>query len=360
MTLNRFYKLFYISLLLPACLFLFSCHYGVKSDEAILKSVPLPLLTESPIKLSVIYAINPRLPKMTPKQINALLSEAENVTKRHFNVDIDFEFKGEISLEELTGSTLSPQLLSISKEMIYDFKGKEGNRDRLIKNMEEELRKKKTSLHKMIDYARPYLIKGPEKNSYAGFSAALVDTMLTRLDEWKSIKGSDGKPVIDDSFYNEYIIWDMLGYGQVPYDIVLTNQLIASAEYLGQDIHSAIRGGITAGATSYNRDSPFGSYVFFTTFLYSNHYELLLKLRNNGSYGEMTAATLAGAYLAHEIGHLLFHFGHPYGSNECVMNPVELLKFHEWYGNIDAEACQVGSNESMKAGSISITYDPRW
>ena len=45
--------------------------------------------------------------------------------------------------------------------------------------------------------------------------------------------------------------WDKLAHGALTYDIVITKQLMASAEYFGMDVHSALRGGITVGTTSY-------------------------------------------------------------------------------------------------------------
>ncbi|MDH3975595.1 MAG: hypothetical protein OEV42_15055 [Deltaproteobacteria bacterium] len=357
MNTYRFYRRIALFVLL---LFSLSCPLSNKQDEKGWKSVPLPVFSEGSIKLRVVYAVNPRFSRMTQEQINGLLREARAITKAHFNVDLIFDFKGETGLAELMNSRLSKEMISRANELIYDFKNHEGERYRLLENMEAQLRKKKTPLHQMFDFAGPYLIKAPKEETYRDLAVALVNTTLSRLEEWKRVKAVDGKAVIDDTFFNEYILWDMLGYGEVPYDLVLTNQLIASAEYYGQDIHSAIRGGITAGGTTYNKNSLFGSYIFFTTFLYSNEYETLLKFRDNRRYDPATAARLAGAYLSHEIGHLLFHFGHPYGKKECVMNPVELLKFHEWYGNIDAGGCKAGSNKNMKAGAISITYNPRW
>ena len=97
--------------------------------------------------------------------------------------------------------------------------------------------------------------------------------MLERLEQWRQIKAADGAPVLDASPYNEWVYWDTLGYGNLPYDLVITNQLIASAEYYGVDIHSAIRGGVTVGTTSYSRTGKYGSYVFMSMFPFLDNSE---------------------------------------------------------------------------------------
>lgn len=53
---------------------------------------------------------------------------------------------------------------------------------------------------------------------------------------------------------------------------------------------------------------------------------------------------------------MLFHFGHPFGKQQCVMIPVSMLRFREWYEKIDVRAGPIGSDPAMKPGAIKITY----
>ncbi|ADE11129.1 hypothetical protein [Sideroxydans lithotrophicus] len=184
--------------------------------------------------------------------------------------------------------------------------------------------------------------------------------MLERLQQWRAIKAADGASVLDASPYNEWVYWDTLGYGKLPYDLVITNQLIASAEYYGVDIHSAIRGGVTVGTTTYNRDSKYGSYVFMSTFPFLDNSGQTMLLRGGEQYSRADAAELAGAYLAHEIGHLLFQFGHPFGQKACVMNPASMLRFKEWFDQLNGADCPIGSRPEMTAGAIPPTFNAAW
>ena len=196
--------------------------------------------------------------------------------------------------------------------------------------------------------------------SAQGFAEALTETLLSRLNVWRILPANDRQAVIDDSIYNEWTFWDTLAHGALPYDIVITNQLVASAEYYGMDVHSALRGGITVGTTSYSRDGPFHTYAFLSTFPFSNDYVPIVQLRGGARYGEEQAARLAGAYLAHEIGHVLLHLGHPFNQSACVMNPAQLLDFQSWYDNLDSGRCALGSSAEMVPGAAKLSYNATW
>jgi hypothetical protein len=83
-------------------------------------------------------------------------------------------------------------------------------------------------------------------------------------------------------------------------------------------------------------------------------------LRGGEQYSEEDAAELSGAYLAHEIGHLLFQLGHPFGQKACVMNPVSMLRFQEWFNQINSTDCPMGSSPEMTPGSIPPTFNSEW
>lgn len=321
---------------------------------------PLPKLTDAPIILRVAYAINPRFPKMDKKQLDILLKTAKALTQEHFQIEIEFEDIQEIPIEALF-TFLPPELADIQLMGGYDFRsGQKVDQQRLIDAMTLSLTRQKSSLQEIVNYARPYLLQELETVNQSSFAKSLAETLLYRFQQWRSLKATDNKPVIDDSLYNEWSMWAALGYGQLPYDLVLTNQLIASVEYYDQDVHSALRGGVVAGTTSYNKNSRYGTYIFWSTFLYSNDYETLIQLRGGERYKEEEAAHLAGAALTHEIGHQLFRLGHPFGSAGCVMRPVELFKFRQWYTQLDANQCGIESNPGMEVNSIPILYNTIW
>lgn len=321
--------------------------------------VSLPKLPSNVTTLKVAYAINPRFNVMSENQLKLLLQETQRTVKEHFKIDVKFTPIKRISIDQLF-NVVSPEFIQQQQEGIFNFKDGTGDKPRVVRAMKKALMSNRSSLAEMIEYAQPLLLYPLKEKTYDGLAESLVETMLGRIKQWKKLSAIDNSPVIDDSQFNEWVIWDVLGYGNLPYDIVLTNQLIASVDYYGQAVHSAIRGGITAGTTTYSKNSPFGSYIFWSTFLYDNKYDLITELRGGESYSHEEGAQLSGAYLAHEIGHQLFQFGHPYEEKSCVMHPVELLKFRQWYEQLDANQCKIGSNEQMELGKLPVYFNKNW
>ena len=328
--------------------------WGCSDDE--LGKVPLPDMSDGSATLRVVRAIDPRLPRLSPKQFQTLLSKAGKIVKWHFGVHLRFETAAQVSVAELFGK-LPSHVIEAAAGDIYDFKTENGNRPQLIEHMENQLRENNSTLDEMVVFARPHMKSAPEITTYRSFAEALVDTLLGRLEVWKRLDAADGTPIIDARPHNEWIYWDNLGYGDLPFDLIITNQLVASAEYTQQTIHTAIRGGLTVGTTTYNRDGRYKSVSWLSTFPFLSNEENVAGLREGEVYGPDEASRLAGAYLGHEIGHMLFHFGHPYGNSACVMDPVRLLQFRNWLTGLDPAKCPIGGSAAMSPGAVDITYD---
>lgn len=342
-------------------LLLLLCSAGGRGEN--LQPIALPQLSDSVNPLRVVYAINSRFPKMSPAQLELLLAEARSTVADHFGVEIGFGPIEAIDVDVLFGY-LPPGIQAQRQPEIFDFKHGTGNIRQLAEAIENSLRHSMringTSLRDEYEFAVPYLLVRPETVSPRSFAEALTLTALQRISVWRTTLVSDGKPVIDDSSYNEWVLWDALGYGELPYDVVLTNQLVASLEYTGGGIHWSLRGGISNGTTSYSQASPYNSFVFLSTFGFVNDFEALLTLRNGERYTREEAARLAGAYLAHELGHQLLHLGHPFGAEGCPMTPAPLLKFREWYEQLDAKKCPLGGHPAMIVGPARIYYNADW
>jgi hypothetical protein len=212
----------------------------------------------------------------------------------------------------------------------------------------------------VINYARPYLAAPFDGDDFHQFSDALVATLLARLKAWYKLPAADGKPVLDGSFYNQWVWWDAMGYGNLPYEVVLTNQLVASAEIYEMDVHSCIRGGISGGTTSYNRQGLLKSYSFVTAFPMLNDYPALQLLRDDKHFSEGQVTDYVATVLTHELGHMLLLLGHPFGNKHCIMSPTPLLKYREWTASLDPAQCPIGSEEQMTPGVAEITYRPDW
>jgi hypothetical protein len=332
---------------------------GCKSGPQWQQTELVPVEPGATIHLRVAHAINDRFSYMSPEQMDIMLTAARKTVHEHFGVELEFSTVTETHVDYLF-SLISPRVLKARRASIHDFKSGKGDPRRLAQAILTTLEERGTSLEDALDYARPYLPSSADPQTLEEFSALLADVMLERLQYWRNIKAEDGLPVLDNTPRNEWIYWDTLGYASVPYDIVITNQLIASAEDVAVDIHSAIRGGVSVGTTTFTRNNHFGSFVFWSTFPFTDDSDLTKSLRGGESYTEEQAAELAGVYLAHEIGHMLFRLGHPFGKQACVMNPVSMLHFREWKEHLDAAQCRIGSLPEMEVGAIPEYYNTEW
>lgn len=343
-------------LIIGLILFLAAC----KSNDSEWQQATVPVIQPgATVQLRVALATNPRLLRMSPEQVRIMLASARATVKKHFGVDVEFAQIDEMGIDRLF-ALIPPRVRQARQSLIYDFKNGTGDKHRLAEGINATLTLRGTKLDEGYAFAQPYLPKAAPPTNLMEFSGMLTDVMLERLQYWRQVKALDGTPVLDASPYNEWIHWDSLGYGDLPYDLVITNQLIASAEYADVDIHSAIRGGVSVGTTTYSREGKFGAYVFWSTFPFQDNSANTLLLRGGEQYSGAEAAELSGAYLAHEIGHLLFQFGHPFGQKSCVMNPVSMLRFREWRQQIDGAACPIGSRPEMSVGAVPPYFNTNW
>jgi hypothetical protein len=312
----------------------------------------------STVQIRVAHAANNRLKRMTAEQLRILLSVAKFTVQKNFGVNVEFTDIEEISVEHLFAH-IPPRVMALSSPAIYDFKSGAGDRYKLAEGLFQTLTQRGTKLEDAVKFVAPFL-PAAHPRDLREFSSLLTEVMLSRLEDWRGINAADGMPVLDASPFNEWVYWDAAGYGNLPYELVITNQLIASAEYVDVDIHSALRGGVSVGTTTYSRGSKFGAYIFWSTFPFQDASEYTRKLRGGEVYSPEEAAELSGIYLAHEIGHLLFQFGHPFGKNSCLMNPVSMLRFREWSRQINGAECAIGSSPEMSTGAVPFYFNPDW
>ena len=139
-----------------------------------------------------------------------------------------------------------------------------------------------------------------------------------------------------------------------PADVILTNQVLASAEYSMNSVHSAIRGGISNGVTTANPSALFKATAIVSTYPMIGSDPGTRKLRGGEAYSDEEAARFAGLVLVHEIGHQLFHYDHPYAVKACVMDPTRLLYFREWENGLSASECRKAKAKAMIKGAVSI------
>ena len=356
----------YCRLLLSSFLlcFITACNTGEpdkKSATDDWATVALPELSRQPVKLRVASVVNPRFKTLSDEQLSRILTRSQQMVKQYFDIDIIFSDVDTIPIEDIF-KQLSAKVLSARRDEIVDIEHideqlREAMQQSVFKTLENYAGNKRN----VIEFAQPYLLHPEIKpRDFIEFSYALVDTLISRLEFWRAQRADDGKPVLENDAYHEWVWWDSLGYGELSYDIVITNQLVASAEKYAMDVHSSIRGGVTAGTTTYNKNTVFSSYAYIMVYPMLNDSELLTTLRQDETYSDEQIVNYSAALLTHEIGHLLLHLGHPFGQKYCIMSPTVMLNYRDWYDNLDAERCAVGSNPDMMPGAVNIDYNRRW
>lgn len=344
------------SLLFVLLFLLASCQSN--AEKKVVESVSLPSLP-SVIHLKVARVINPRFKQLEAPQVKRTLQKASEIIQQQFGVKTEFEMVETLSIESFF-QLRSRQLLSErSSEILSPKKGlNAADRKRMIRSIEQSIRSMSKQVEPVYKYSRPYLKADIKQVSFESLAAALADTLLWRQKSWYQLKADDDKTILNGDGYNEWVWWDSMGYADFPYDLVLTNQLVASVEAYGMDAHSAMRGGITNGTTTYSQGGQFQTYSFVSTFAMINDYPELLELRNHDNPDQNQREDYVAALIAHEMGHLLFHYGHPYGVTECIMSPAPLLDFKSWIQGFDEKACFSGNYEAMKKGAVELSFEP--
>jgi len=319
--------------------------------------VALPDLGDGVVTLRVVHAVNPRLNKVSAAELKIMLAETKRTVKEAFGIDLAFELQPETTVANLL-ALIPAKPWAIRRGAIYDFKSGVGDRDRLVAGLAKVFRKYKVDLAQGLAYAGPFLTTPPAAKTYEGLAAAAIDTHLGRLEHWKNLKTARGEPVIDDSAANEFIAWDLIGYGDLRYDLIITNQLVASAEYADADLSASLRGGVSTGGTSYSKAGRFKMYSFISTFPFIEPASIPKAL--GGVPDRAQAVRLAGQYTAHEIGHLLLLLAHPYANPACVMRSAQVLDYIAWARALDPAKCRIGASPAMTPGAATVNYRPDW
>ena len=324
------------------------------------QSVSLPDTSSQPLPLRVVHAINPRFHSLSDEQFSRVLELARFMVKRHFNIDVIFSKSENISIDEVF-AYLPEYVRDERRQQIINLnKVSDSNFSSMWHSIYSSLTQYKDDPDSVLDYAMPYLINNKNVSDLPGLTDKLVETLIVRGRYWNAYKAEDGSPVVDGSPYNQWVWWDSLGYGNLPYELVITNQLVVSAEIYGMAVHSSLRGGITAGTTSYSKDSRYNTYVYASTYQIMENAPMLVKLRGGEQYTEQQIIEYTAALITHELGHMFFHYAHPFNVNACIMNPTPLLKYREWYEGFDAEACKAGDYPMMQPGAARIEFNQEW
>ena len=325
--------------------------------------VELPKIENNTIAPRVIYIENPRFPKVDVEDLLRVLQSAADLVQEHFGVTVTPPNDIQIfNIDDVFADVVENEPTRFGRR-IGDFRNRKVDWEEVRGFIVEKIKEAQDPLSEQIEFARPYLLQPLDEETLDGFSRAVVETFRIRLAHWTAAKLDDGYPVIGkvpgrpDLPYNEYFYWALMMRLGIDAEIVLTNQLIASVEYIPIPIHTSLRGGITGGSTEYNPSSRLGSSVWVSLFPYLSNDEQIVALRNGDRYSRLEAFSYAGAMLAHEMGHQLFQLGHPWSNPACPMRPTQALDFASWVAGFDAQKCLISSSAAMVPGTMKA---PIW
>lgn len=316
--------------------------------------IPLPKLPQGAIELRVAYVINPRLPRMDAQQLQILFATTQATVQQNFGVTVKFLPVEEVPISKLF-QMIPADRYKDALDNVYDFKTGKGDMKRLSRGIAKGLQQFGEPLPELEAFVRPYIGELKE-HSFDALGEALARFQVARIERWKSVKALDGGPAIDATPYNEITMWMALGYGNVPFDVILTNQPLVSAEYDNASAHTAIRGGYSNGVTTYSKLSRYGTMSIWSTFALTTDDAWVTEMRAGEVYSPEEAAMLSGVGQTHEIGHQLFHFGHPLNQSACIMNPMPMFSYRAWVKKLSPKNCPVGSSPAMQPGAVDLRY----
>ncbi len=310
--------------------------------------------------LRVVYVHNTRYDRPTPGLVDQILAQTQALCHAHFGLTLQMARVQEVLISQLFNA-LTPALWDKLKPLTYDFAGGR-TRKTLVKELQRNVQNNKSTIAAQIQYAQNHLLSSVQPTDAHSLARALIDTQLARFKTWQTLQASDGLALLDGSIYNEYYAWVTAPRAQPwPAEIVITNQLLASVEYQGNSLHSALRGGVSNGLTCVSPASRYGTVSVLSLFPFTNQAPLTRQLRGDVEASEVSttpSVMAAAAMLTHELGHQLLHLGHPFGHTACVMNPPELLRFEAWVKGLDAAQCPLENHAENVRGAVRFVDFP--
>ncbi len=320
------------------------------ADKA--KNLPLPSLTQ-PVQLRVAYAENSRFAPLTDAQIDAVLAHATQAVQAHFKLELRFDAPVRVPLADLFAA-ISVKTRDKAEKARLDATEHAPTRERLARSLLKDMRTD-GDIPAQQRFATPYLLQPPDDNSALAFARGLIDTQHTLLATWRDQPARDGLPLLGADRFNEYTYWVALGDSPMAFDVILTNQLIASAEREDNSVHSALRGGVSNGITTQSRHARFQLYSVVSSFPFFDASPATVRLRGGLAAEPEEASRQMGLLLAHELGHQLLHLGHPFANGACLQTPPARLEFRKWQGSLDAQKCALGDSKANTPGFIKFT-----
>lgn len=307
----------------------------------VLRLEPLP----GEVVLRVARVVNPALPTVPQGFVEAVLARASELTGPWLGLRVRFHEVARLPMAEAF-ARLKRNRLADYADAVFGAAHRAGARESLVESLKTHLERTGRGVAALWPEVQPHLGAGPEPATLAALADMLVDRQMETVAAWQ---GRFGQEV-----YHLFPAWVAAARdSHWPWELIVTNQLVASTEFDWVELASMLRGGVTNGITTQSPASARGLVSVLTLFPFVSDDPVMLRLRGGRPGGGPAAVEWAAALLVHELGHQLLHLGHP-AHPACVMTPPMTLRFHEWVAQLDAAKCPLSSEPGNTPGAVKF------
>ena len=306
----------------------------------------IPFDSEEAVPIRVLRVTNPNLPEFTDRELEIFLAEAQRFALDQLHVRVRWIDLGEVTTESFFRDyfpVVFPEHRTDDPFVLNIIEPNPAHARKLSVALIEG--HQSDSLSELMTFAGEILPS--EQLEVVDSKGRLFDLVARHHLEMLAVLAGlkaprqPGVPLLDEALpYHQYVYWDAAVRDVRRYDLIITNQILASAETIDAQIHASLRGGITTGFTE-RSNATYGGSIVLSTYPVLGEEEPLVEMRD-GSYTRDEAARYLGAYTSHELGHLLLHLAHPFDQPHCIMNPARLLRYREWYQSIERQQVKPG------------------
>ncbi len=302
-------------------------------------------------RLTVLYVENPRFSTLSPAQLNAVTTTATGQFKSLLGRCVAFDVPQTKPIADAFGQLSISQIREMDVVILRHPNA--ADLEALSKEMVNVLFNEKTTFAEQIAYAnRSGAIQVPTDTTLTDFATQLIKYHADVIVKFQTQNAADGRPIIDINSYNEIAHWSRIPQTPLNYDVYITNQPIISLERGDPSMHASLRGGISNGLTTLCAKCRYGTAVILSIYALYGNENLLASIRTEAPYSEAEKALFSAQVLTHELGHQLLHLGHPFGLEDCVMNPVEGQNFRKRSQALREGACAKERSPTLEIGAI--------
>ena len=318
----------------------------------------MPELGTGPITLRIVRALNPRFPSLSEDEFSDVLDRAAALVQDHFALDVRFERGTDYAIRDLF-KILPRSLLENAYRTFYRIPETPEDFQTLKKMIAAGFNSGLAPNAAIVRAVESFIPCATKEMGTAELAEAFAERWFGGRRRWHGLRAQDGETVIDSSDFHQQSLWGHLGYADLPADIVITKQLVASAQPYGFDPVVALSGGMLMGITGFSRSAQFRAYSMVSTFPFINDLGDLSDLGPDQSFDPTIATRFAALMLAKEIGLVLLRLRFTWTTPSCIMFPEIPGKMRAHLDALDAAKCRIGSEPAMVPGTGGIVSNRR-